>query len=201
MCGKPVVVATIFAAAVAAFGMTRVDAASVEHLTLRDIADRADRIVRGTVIAADESRIAAGGGLLPVVVYRIQVADVVKGTAGDVLEIRLLSPGKGATGRSRHASLFRDLPQFRVGQDYLLALTRPSAIGLSTTVGLGQGAFELRGAPGREQAVNQWNNLGLLNGPVTIAGAPAGRDAAAARAAGPLPYTQLVDAIRARLTR
>jgi hypothetical protein len=193
----------LLAVAFAAFGVTRTHAASVEHLTLTEIVDRADRIVRGTVIAADEGRIAAGGGLLPVVVYRIQVAEVVKGSInGNVLEIRLLSPGKGATARSREASLFRDLPEFRVGQEYLLALTRPSAIGLSTTVGLGQGAFELRGAAGREEAVNQWNNLGLLTDSLAVAGAPAARPAArAARPDGPLPYTRLLNEIRARLAR
>jgi hypothetical protein len=184
-------------------------------LNLTDIVDRADRIVRGTVVSADESLVAAGGGQLPIVIYRIRIAEVVKGSAaGDVLEVRMLSAGKGATARSRAVSLFRDLPQLRIGQQYLLALTRPSAIGLSTTVGLGQGAFELRGADGREDAVNRWNNLGLLNDSLAVAGAPAARAGAAARPGpatpgatagvrqdGAIPYAQLVNEIRARLAR
>jgi hypothetical protein len=184
-------------------------AASVEHMTLAEIVDRADRIVRGTVISADESVVSAGGGMLPITVYRIRVSEVVKGSvpAGDVLEVRLLSPGKATTARRRAMSLFRDLPALSVGQQYLLALTAPSAIGLSTTVGLGQGLFELRGAPGREEAVNKWNNLGLLDESLATASAPApsaapaARAAAAARASGPLPYARLISEIRARLGR
>jgi hypothetical protein len=180
-------------------------AASVEHMTLNEIVDRADRIVRGTVIAADESRVSAGGGMLPIVVYRIRVSEVVKGSvSGDVLEVRLLSPGKATTARSRATSLFRDLPELRVGQQYLLALTAPSAIGLSTTVGLGQGLFDLRGAPGREEAVNKWNNLGLLGDSPATAGTSArstARAAAASRPSGPLPYATLINEIRARMGR
>jgi hypothetical protein len=124
-------VATVFAVICVA----RAHAASVEHMTLNELVDRAARIVCGTVIAADESTVSAGGGSLPIVVYRIQVSEVVKGSVpGDeVLEVRLLSPGKTTTARSRAISLFRDLPKLRVGQQYLLVLT----IGLSTTVGLG----------------------------------------------------------------
>jgi hypothetical protein len=184
-------------------------ASSVEHLTLRELVDRAHRIVRGTVIAADESTVSAGGGRLPIVVYQIRVSEVVKGSVPDsgVLEVRLLSPGKTMTARNRATSLFRDLPELRVGQEYLLTLTAPSAIGLSTTVGLGQGLFELRGARGREEAVNRWNNLGLLDDSLERTGAsarvdaPAARAGAIARASGPVPYATLVNEIRARMAR
>jgi hypothetical protein len=192
------------ASTIAVICVAHTQAASVEHMTLRELVDRADRIVRGTVIAADESTVSAGGGRLPIVVYRIQVNEVIKGAVpGGVLEVRLLSPGKMAGTQQRAISLFRDLPELRVGQQYLLALTAPSAIGLSTTVGLGQGLFELRGAPGREEAVNRWNNLGLLDDSLATAGAPApaARAAAAAQPAGPMPYARLVDEIRARMGR
>jgi hypothetical protein len=193
----------------AVFCVTPAHASSVEHMTLRELVDRAHRIVRGTVIAADESTVSAGGGRLPIVVYRIRVSEVVKGSVpgGDVLEVRLLSRSKTMTARNRTIPLFRDLPELRVGQQYLLALTAPSAIGLSTTVGLGQGLFELRGAPGREEAVNRWNNLGLLDDSLATAGAraraeaPAARAASVARASGPVPYATLVNEIRARMGR
>jgi hypothetical protein len=187
----------------------RIEAISVEHLTLGEIVDRADRIVRGTVVAADETTIAAGGGRLPIVVYRIRVGEVLKGAApdGDIIEVSLLSPGKVTAPRNRAASLLRDLPEFRVGQQYLFALTRPSAIGLSTTVGLGQGLFQLRGGEGREEAVNQVNNAGLFDdalaaaAPNARAAAPAGSSAGAGRGVGPMPYADLVNEIRARLGR
>jgi hypothetical protein len=81
---------------------------------------------------------------------------------------------------------------------------------LTTTVGLGQGLFELRGAAGREEAVNKWNNLGLLDDSLATAVAPGGaaapsapatRAAATARPAGPMPYATLINEIRARMGR
>jgi hypothetical protein len=169
------------------------EASNVLHMTLRDLVARGDRIVRGTVLAADEGTLQAGGGNLPAVTYRIRVEEVLKGTvaAGDVIEVRLLASVKQApSGALRRASPLRDLPKFSVGRDYLFVLTRPSQIGLSTTVGLGQGLFELRGRPGQELAVNEANNLGLFNG---LPAAPA--------AGGPVAYVSLAKEIRTLLGR
>ena len=61
--------------------------------------------------------------------------------------------------------------------------TPPSSVGLSTTVGLGQGAFKIyRSADRQEMAVNEINNAGLSS---TID--------------GPVTYTTLADAIRQQL--
>ena len=203
---RPLTLAALVATAIATVGVSRAHAASVEHLTLRELVERAHRIVRGTVLTAEEGSLSAGGGVLPITVYRIRIAEVVKGPAPaeQVLEVRLLSPRKGGVAARGQADAFRDLPEFLVGQEYLFALTRPGRIGLSTTVGLGQGLFALRGAIDRRQAVNQWNNVGLfIDSPVTSAApAPsAGRAIApVTRAAGPVAYSALIDEIR-RLTR
>ena len=169
------------------------EASNVLHMTLRDLVARGDRIVRGTVLAADESTVSAGGGNLPTTTYRIRVDEALKGSvsAGDVIEVRLLASMKQASsGSLRRATPLRDLPKFSVGRDYLFVLTRPSQVGLSTTVGLGQGLFELRGRPGQELAVNEANNLGLFNG---IQGAPA--------SGGPVAYALLVKEIHTLLGR
>jgi hypothetical protein len=169
------------------------EASDVIHMTLRDLVARGDRIVRGTVLAADEGTQAAGGGNLPIVTYRIRVEEALKGAVseGDVIEVRLLGSMKQApAGQARRVTILRDLPRFTIGRDYLFVLTRPSKIGLSTTVGLKQGLFELRGRPGQESAVNDANNLGLFNG---LQGAPS--------APGPVPYASLVKQIRTLLGR
>jgi hypothetical protein len=169
------------------------EASNVVHMTLRDLVARGDRIVRGTVLAADEGTVAAGGGNLPIVNYRIRVDEALKGSvaSGDVIEVSLLAPSKQiSAGPDRRASLLRELPRFAVGRDYLFVLTRPSRIGLSTTVGLGQGLFELRGRPGQEQAVNEANNLGLFSG---MSGGPA--------TPGPVNYASLAKQIRALVGR
>jgi hypothetical protein len=180
-------------AGVAICAFVTAEASNVVHMTLRDLVARGDRIVRGTVLAAEEGSVAAGGGNLPIVTYRIRVDEALKGGAapGDVIEVSLLAPSKQvSSGAARRASVLRDLPRFVVGRDYLFVLTRPSRIGLSTTVGLGQGLFELRGRPGQEHAVNEANNLGLLSG---TAGAPV--------APGPVNYASLAKQIRALVGR
>jgi hypothetical protein len=169
------------------------DAANVRYMNLRDLVARADRIVRGTVIGSEEGTVSVGGGTLPIVTYRIRVDDALKGSAGagDTIEVSLLGQKKqAARGPIRNLTLARDLPQFTVGRDYLFILTRPSQIGLSTTVGLGQGLFQLRGRPGAELAVNEANNLGLFSG---MPSAP--------QAAGPISYVELAKQINTLVGR
>ena len=169
------------------------EASDVIHMTLRDLVARGDRIVRGTVLGADEGTLAAGGGDLPIITYRIRVDEALKGAVsdGDVIEVRLLGSMKQTPGgQARRLTVLRDLPRFTVGRDYLFVLTRPSKIGLSTTVGLRQGLFELRGRPGQEQAINDANNLGLFNG---LQGAPT--------TPGPVSYASLAKHIRTLLGR
>jgi hypothetical protein len=181
------------AAGIMVCALVTAEASNVVHMTLRDLVVRGDRIVRGTVVAANEGTLSAGGGNIPIVTYSIRVDEALKGgvARGDVIEVRLLASMKQVSnGSLRRAAILRDLPKFAVGREYLFVLTRPSKIGLSTTVGLGQGLFELRGRPGQEQAVNEANNLGLFRG---VQNAPA--------PPGPMPYASLVKEIRTLVGR
>jgi hypothetical protein len=174
-------------------------------MPLPELVANADRIVRGTVVASDDTTVSVGGGRLPATLYRIRVEESLKGSAasGDVIEVRMLArPKNQPQGRFRRGTLLQDLPQFAVGQDYLFLLTQPSSVGLSTTVGLKQGLFELRGRSGDEVAVNGANNLGLFVDPSAAAGArtPAAR-AGATVPAGPIAYATLANEIRALVVR
>jgi hypothetical protein len=190
----------VAAAITVLFGATA-DASNVRYMNLRDLVAHADRIVRGTVLASDEGTVTAGGGAIPIVTYRIRVEESLKGgaSAGETIEVRLLGRIKQpARGGVRPGPYFTDLPQFRIGGDYLFVLTRPSAIGLSTTVGLRQGLFELRGRRGSEQAVNGANNVGLLSGTSAASRAAA---APTAVGAGPIAYGELVKQIQSLVGR
>jgi hypothetical protein len=191
---RPRVLAVMASACATLLGVG-VEASNVIHMPLRDLVERADRIVRGAVISAREDQLAAGGGSLPIVVYRIHVEEALKGAvaAGEDIDVRMVSqPKQTVGGRYRRVSVLADLPRFAVGREYLFVLTRPSAIGLSTTVGLGQGLFMLRGRPGQELAVNEANNLGLLDGGVGVA---------SRSVSGPVAYSALVTQIRTLLAR
>jgi hypothetical protein len=182
-------------------GSASLHATTVRHLTLPDLVSRADRVVRGIVIARDDTTVSAGGGALPATRYQIRVSETLKGQAasGDVIEVRLLAAPKAVSANGvRRGPVFQDLPQFTVGAEYLLALTRPSAVGLSTTVGLRQGLFELRGRGTEEMAVNGANNLGLRDAPAIAAQTRgAGSPRTLPRTRGPMPYAQLANEIRA----
>lgn len=155
----------------------QVHAAMMQQLNLQELTGRADKIFRGTVIGIDEGTIEAGGGELPAVTYRIAVDEMFKGEAtevkGDeaVVVIRMvgsLEIDKANEDGNIRFSPFREVPRLSIGSDYVLFTTPESAIGLSVTVGLGQGAFSVYTVDGSDDefmAVNEFNNAGLgLNG-------------------------------------
>jgi hypothetical protein len=151
-------------------------ATTVMQMNLADLVGRADRIVRGTVVAATEGTIDVGGTSLPVVTYRVQVDEVFRGEVSTVKGVRIAEIkmlGKTSARRAgglQRVSVLPEMPQLLIGQDYLLFTTQPSAVGLSTTVGLGQGSFAISQVGKDEVAINGAKNSGLYRGMST--GAP-----------------------------
>lgn len=184
----------VFAAASFLILAAQVQATIMLQMNLEEITARADKIFRGTVISVEQGTIEAGGGELPAVTYRFRIEELFKGEAtqvkGDaaVMEIRMIGSlvhSKEDENGNLKFSPFRDVPRLNEGGDYLLFTTAESSIGLSVTVGLGQGAFKVspvEGAGDEYQAVNEFNNAGLgLNG------------------AGPVGYVELSTRIHALL--
>jgi hypothetical protein len=172
----------------------QVHATMMLHMDLGELTAGADKIFRGTVTDVQQGTIEAGGAELPMVTYKFKVEELFKGEAtqvkGDkaVMEIRMIGSlvhSKADENGNLKFSPFRDVPRLAEGSDYLLFTTPESSIGLSMTVGLGQGAFKVSpvdGADGEYQVVNEFNNAGLgLNG------------------AGPVGYVELSAQINALL--
>ena len=136
------------------------DAAMVQKMDLPEVCARADKIFRGTVLSAHEGTVQAGGGELPTVTYYIKVDESFQGefeTKGDssIAEIKMLGNAKPRNvDGARSFPAVRYLPQLEVGRDYLLMTSRPSAIGLSAPIGLGQGCFTISGEGGAEVATD-----------------------------------------------
>lgn len=151
-------------------------ATTVLKMDLDGLVTGADRIFRGEVVAVEPGTLAVGGGALPTVTFRIAVEETFKGTfegkQAEVVEMTVvgnLKQGEAAGGLVRFANLPAP-PQLVAGGDYVIFATAPSAAGLSTAVGLGQGAFKVyQGEGHQELAVNELGNLGLFAGPVTYA--------------------------------
>ncbi len=137
---------------------TSVQATTAKRMDLAELAQTAGLIFRGTVIEADKGSKNAGSRKIPTVTYQIRVTETLKGSF------------PAATGKELIVSMQSvdikaiELPKLSVGQEYLLMTTTPGASGLSTVVGLGQGAFRVYGEANSELAVNELNNAGLARG-------------------------------------
>lgn len=163
-------------------------AATVLQMSLDGLVERSGAIYRVTVVSVEPGTVAVGGGELDTIVYGLQVVELLKGEIDDggkeapYVELTVLGDLKDASAASgmRHLAQLPQAPRLERGGAYVLFTTPTSAVGLSTTVGLGQGAFKIYDGPDHQElAVNELGNLGLFSGPVT--------------------YTALADAIRARV--
>jgi hypothetical protein len=167
-------------------------ATTVLPLDLVDLSSRAASIAAGIVLSAEPGSVQVGGATLPTVTYEILVEEGFKGTfvtKGDqsVLAITTIGDLKGdaaASGSVRKLTSIPGLPQLKVGSQYLLFTTAPSAIGLSTTVGLGTGCFEIHGDGDKALVVNELDNAGVFQG---LPGLPV---------SGPVTYGVLAQELR-----
>jgi hypothetical protein len=186
-----------------------IHASTVMQLNLGELVQRAEHIYRGTVISVTAGSVAIGGGQLPTTTYRLRVDESFRGEFALVkglrlAEIRTLGKLSPVTrGNLRSAVVLPRMPALEVGQTYLVMTTRPSTIGLSTTVGLGQGCFRISQIGKEEQAVNEVNNNGLFRDMDAPGAAPRAlaRSAAATTAVGPLSYADLAGRIRGLVAR
>ena len=192
-------------ASIVLFSAPLLVADTVKQLNLAEMVQRADKIYRGTVLSSTEGTIEAGGGQLPVVTYRLQVEEVFRGNIPmvkgvQIAEIRMLGKMKPMRqGNLQSSSVLPRMPQLSVGQTYLVLTTRPSAIGLSTTVGLGQGSFQIYQRGKEETAINEVNNRGLFRDMNASATTSSAATANSALSSGPISYSELARQIRAQL--
>jgi hypothetical protein len=155
-----------------AFVSLTASAAMVMKMGLGDLVGNADKVFRGTVLTKEPGMVAMGGSEFSTVVYTVRVTDALKGDFGNakpVVTLTMLGNLKQdvSYGDNKRLSRLDMNPDLRVGGDYVLFTTQPSAVGLSTTVGLGQGLFRVfANADGREMTANELNNQGIFDGPV-----------------------------------
>lgn len=165
---------------------------TVMEMNLAALTERSDKIFRGTVLDVTETSVEAGGGTLPAVKYTLRVDEAYKGSfplvkGESVTEIMMVGSLK-----QYHAgqSPIAGFPLLDIGSDYLLMVAPPGPVGLTTTMGLGQGAFAVYADPATRElmALNGFNNASLFKG--MNAGLPA---------KGPVAYDVLVGQIQAQL--
>ena len=150
------------------------EATTVLRLTLEQMVGRAGNVFRATVVDVRGGTINVGGGTLPTTTYSLRVEESFKGgfdKEGATVEVTMVGTIKREPvqiGSHHKFSVLPEVPRLDIGSDYLLITTTPSTAGLSTTVGLGQGAFSIFTSNRQELAVNAVGNANIgQQGPIT----------------------------------
>lgn len=155
-----------FAAAMLLF-VQPADATTVLRLNLEQMLSRAGNVFRATVLDVRGGSIDVGGGKLPTTTYTLRVEESFKGNfdkEGATVEVTVVGSIKRdpvLIGNHHKFSILPEVPKLDIGSDYLLMTTPPSPAGLSTTVGLGQGAFSIFVRNRQELAVNAVGNANI----------------------------------------
>ena len=114
-----------------AASLAGLQATTLQQLSLKDMIQQSTMIVRCTATPAG----ASFRGSIIYTHYQLQITDVLKGHAGDQLDVAVL--GGTAQGKRQY---YAGAPALTTGQDYLLFLWT-SKSGLTQVIGLSQGLF------------------------------------------------------------
>ena len=136
-------------------------ATKVKSVNLEQMVQGADRIFVGTCVAVEDDT--APGTEIPVTTYTFSVSERIKGVTGDILTVRQFGVRQPRV-QGDQALVFRipGMPVYQVGQEVVLFLIADSSLGLTSPVGLSQGAFTIEERDGRKVLQNGNQNLGLF---------------------------------------
>ena len=182
---------------VSMFLSSNASAQMVQQMNLSDMTDRAEKIFRGRVLNMTVGTVEAGGAQLPTVSYNVQIVEGIKGLGnasgdygGAIVSFTMFGNVKGRPANDDDTYLGGFRPALLDdGGASLLFMTQPSSVGLSTMVGLGQGAFKVVMREKEDHVVNGVNNQGLFRG----------IDRGSFPESGPINYVALATRIRAEL--
>ena len=135
---------------------TSLRATSVKVVNISEMVQGSNRVFLGRCLSALDITHSNG---LPIVEYTFLVTEGIKGTVeGEKVVFRQLQ-GSGARGFG-----IAGLPVFSKGQELVLFLAADSRIGLTSPIGLAQGAFSVfEDRRGKLAIVNSFKNLNLTH--------------------------------------
>ena len=123
-------------------------ASSVLPLDLDRIVAGAGVAFQGTVTDAHSERDPQTSWIVTYVTFRVD--DALKGSVDGTYTVKQIG-GRLASGETYRVD---GVPSYTVGQSYVVFLTSPSSIGLSSPVGLSQGQFTIAQTPGGPEVSN-----------------------------------------------
>lgn len=137
-------------------------ATTVKVANLQDLIDQSDRIFVGKCLTMESTTAEQA----PLTRYTFQVIDPIKGVQDGTITIRQLglqTPVQLDGGKQRIVHI-PGMPRFEPGREFLLFMVKESPIGLSSPVGLGQGAFRVLTYGDKKSLVNENGNRNLGKG-------------------------------------
>jgi hypothetical protein len=144
------------------------EATTMRHHPLGELVQEAQRIFVGVCVAVrDGALVRPNGGSIPYTEYTFVVRDVLKGSLEERVTIRQFGtrqPRPTADGRHAVVTRVPSMPEYEPGEEFLLFLVGDSTLGLTSPVGLAQGAFRITDVAGARVAVNGFGNAGLFRG-------------------------------------
>lgn len=164
------------------------NATSILQQNLSQMSKQARQIVRGRVMNIEEVSVEVGGGTLKALRYRVLVTEVLKGQVDSEKGVKYteFTMIGSMEAYKQNKVVFASLPNLRMGREYLLMMGRvSSSTGLTNTVGLANGCFEIDLSTKEELSVNGFNNSRLFQN--------MGNNLPNA---GPIPYADLASLIR-----
>lgn len=136
------------------------------HRNLMEIVEISKRVFVGRCSSVNEGAIEFdNGGKLYYTEYTFEVSESIKGRVGSSITFRQLGLRNPIQIDATRASLqhIPGMPMYRENEEYMLFLIGDSRLGLTTPVGLFQGAFTIRiDKYGAETATNGFLNRGLF---------------------------------------
>lgn len=141
-------------------------ATDVRQMNLEQLVNASETIMLGTIVGIEGTTVEVGGGTLPAVAYKVRVEEAFKGEFSEVkgvkvAEFKMVGSLKDALA-GRHPIV--DFPVLKTGNEYLLMVAPAGPTGLTSTMGLGQGLFNVTGSGASRVLLNGSNNVGLFNG-------------------------------------
>lgn len=136
-------------------------ATKVKSVNLEQMVQGADRIFIGTCVAVEDGTVP--GTEIPITTYTFSVSERIKGVMGGTLTVRQFGVREPRIqGDQALVQRIPGMPVYRVGQEVVLFLVSDSSLGLTSPVGLFQGAFTVEEREGKKVLQNGNQNLGLF---------------------------------------
>lgn len=147
------------------FTLTAADlfATKMIHRNLEGLIKISKRIFVGRCVLATEFY-EPGSGTPPHTEYTFEVIESFKGNLGTTLTFRQygLKGPRQVSENIAYVGKIPGMPLYQEGQEYMVFLIGYIILGLTSPVGLLQGAFRVIEENGRKMVINGFNNVGLF---------------------------------------